>query len=57
MCCFYRYVTCGYRLCTVCGGGGGTVYAPWLPDTGILLTKHSNTLRLKHVNTLNNQNT
>lgn len=22
MCCFYRYVTCGYRLCTVCGGGG-----------------------------------
>ncbi len=56
MCCFYRYMTCGYRLCTVCGGGG-TVYAPWLPDTGILLTKHSNTLRLKHVNTLNNQNT
>lgn len=57
MCCFYRYMTCGYRLCTVCGGGGGAVYAPWLPDTGILLTKHSNTLRLKHVNTLNNQNT
>ncbi len=33
------------------------VIKKWLPDTGILLTKHSNTLRLKHVNTLNNQNT
>ena len=35
----------------------GTVYAPLLPGTGILLPKHFNTLRMKHVDTLNNQNT